>query len=118
MAIVWTILLLVISNFFMLMAWYGHLKDLADKPWFIAVLVSWGIAFFEYPHSSACESNRLRAFVPWATQNSTRGNHPVCVCPFCLCLYETRAQMGLPLGGTLHVRCRLFRISKRLQPAP
>lgn len=48
MAIVWTILLLVVSNVFMLLAWYGHLKDLAGKPWFIAVLVSWGIAFFEY----------------------------------------------------------------------
>jgi uncharacterized protein (DUF486 family) len=48
MAIVWTVLLLVLSNFFMLMAWYGHLKDMADKPWFLAVLVSWGIAFVEY----------------------------------------------------------------------
>lgn len=29
-------------------AWYGHLRILADKPWYVAVLVSWGIAFFEY----------------------------------------------------------------------
>jgi len=42
------VLLLSISNIFMTFAWYGHLKDLANKPWFIAVLVSWGIAFFEY----------------------------------------------------------------------
>ncbi len=42
------ILLLILSNVFMLMAWYGHLKDLADKPWYIAALVSWGIALFEY----------------------------------------------------------------------
>jgi uncharacterized protein (DUF486 family) len=41
-------LLLTISNIFMTFAWYGHLKDLAGRPWFIAVLVSWGIAFFEY----------------------------------------------------------------------
>jgi hypothetical protein len=40
--------LLVISNIFMTFAWYGHLKDLADKPWFIAVIISWLIAFFEY----------------------------------------------------------------------
>jgi uncharacterized protein (DUF486 family) len=40
--------LLTISNIFMTFAWYGHLKDLAHKPWFLAVLVSWGIAFFEY----------------------------------------------------------------------
>lgn len=43
-----TILLLVCSNVFMTFAWYAHLKNLSAKPWFIAVLVSWGIAFFEY----------------------------------------------------------------------
>ena len=40
--------LLVLSNVFMAFAWYGHLKDLATKPWWIAALVSWGIALFEY----------------------------------------------------------------------
>ena len=43
-----TVLLLAASNVFMTFAWYGHLKNLADKPWFIAALVSWGIALFEY----------------------------------------------------------------------
>ena len=43
-----TILLLIASNVFMTFAWYGHLKNLADRPWFIAALVSWGIALFEY----------------------------------------------------------------------
>ncbi|MBI2733576.1 MAG: DMT family protein [Aquabacterium sp.] len=41
-------LLLVMSNVFMTFAWYGHLKNMASKPWFIAALVSWGIALFEY----------------------------------------------------------------------
>ena len=40
--------LLVCSNVFMTFAWYAHLKNLADKPWIIAALVSWGIALFEY----------------------------------------------------------------------
>jgi uncharacterized protein len=40
--------LLVLSNFFMTFAWYGHLKDMASRPWWIAALVSWGIALFEY----------------------------------------------------------------------
>jgi uncharacterized protein (DUF486 family) len=40
--------LLIASNLFMTYAWYGHLKDLAGQPWYLAVLVSWGIAFFEY----------------------------------------------------------------------
>jgi uncharacterized protein len=43
-----TILLLACSNVFMTFAWYAHLRDLSAKSWFIAVLVSWGIAFFEY----------------------------------------------------------------------
>ena len=43
-----TILLLIISNCFMTYAWYGHLRTLGNKPWIIAVLVSWGVAFFEY----------------------------------------------------------------------
>ena len=41
-------LLLAASNVFMTFAWYAHLKNLADKPWYVAALVSWGIAFFEY----------------------------------------------------------------------
>ena len=41
-------LLLVGSNFFMTFAWYGHLKNLRDKPLYLAIVVSWGIAFFEY----------------------------------------------------------------------
>ena len=40
--------LLVCSNVFMTFAWYGHLKDLKAKPVMVAILASWGIAFFEY----------------------------------------------------------------------
>ena len=43
-----TVLLLTASNIFMTFAWYGHLKNLAAAPWYIAALVSWGIALFEY----------------------------------------------------------------------
>lgn len=43
-----TILLLVGSNVFMTYAWYGHLKTLDHRPWFIAAVLSWGVAFFEY----------------------------------------------------------------------
>ncbi|MCA3154484.1 MAG: DMT family protein [Burkholderiales bacterium] len=42
------IVLLILSNIFMTFAWYAHLKELSSKPWWIAALVSWGIAFFEY----------------------------------------------------------------------
>lgn len=40
--------LLLLSNVFMTFAWYGHLKGLAEKPWIIAALISWGLALFEY----------------------------------------------------------------------
>ena len=40
--------LLTCSNLFMTFAWYGHLKHLGGKPWWIAAFVSWGIALFEY----------------------------------------------------------------------
>ena len=42
------VLLLIASNVFMTFAWYGHLKTLGSKPLMVAVLASWGIAFFEY----------------------------------------------------------------------
>ncbi|MFA4838825.1 MAG: DMT family protein [Candidatus Neomarinimicrobiota bacterium] len=40
--------LLALSNCFMTFAWYGHLKNLSDKSWYIAAILSWGVAFFEY----------------------------------------------------------------------
>ncbi len=43
-----TIALLIASNVFMTLAWYGHLKNLATAPWYTAALVSWGIALAEY----------------------------------------------------------------------
>ncbi len=46
--VVKAITLLVCSNVFMTFAWYAHLKELNGKPWFMAALVSWGIALFEY----------------------------------------------------------------------
>jgi hypothetical protein len=43
-----TVGLLILSNVFMTFAWYGHLKGLSGKAWWIAALISWGIALFEY----------------------------------------------------------------------
>ena len=47
-AVALTIGLLMLSNVFMTFAWYAHLKELNQKPWIVAALVSWGIALFEY----------------------------------------------------------------------
>ena len=43
-----TVILLILSNVFMTFAWYAHLKELSSKPWFVAALISWGVALFEY----------------------------------------------------------------------
>ncbi|MFP5406267.1 MAG: DMT family protein [Gammaproteobacteria bacterium] len=43
-----TVLLLIASNVFMTFAWYAHLKNLAARPWWLAAVLSWAIAFFEY----------------------------------------------------------------------
>ena len=56
-----TIILLIFSNIFMLSAWYVHLKEWNSKPWYIAALLSWGIAFFEY--SVHIPANRIGSTV-------------------------------------------------------
>ena len=43
-----TTVLLICSNVFMTFAWYAHLRNLSSKPWYVAAIVSWGIALFEY----------------------------------------------------------------------
>ena len=43
-----TVVLLTLSNVFMTFAWYAHLKEMSQKPWIVAALLSWGIALFEY----------------------------------------------------------------------
>lgn len=43
-----TTILLIASNVFMTFAWYGHLKHLNSKAWYVAAIISWGIALFEY----------------------------------------------------------------------
>ena len=46
--VVQTVLLLICSNVFMTVAWYAHLKNLNSRAWYVAALVSWGVALFEY----------------------------------------------------------------------
>lgn len=43
-----TVFLLVCSNCFMTFAWYAHLRNMAEKPWYLAAILSWGVALFEY----------------------------------------------------------------------
>jgi len=54
--------LLVLSNIFMTFAWYGHLKGLQNRAWYIAALISWGIALFEYRSHTQVRSKWTTAF--------------------------------------------------------
>lgn len=56
---VWPVLLLLLSNVFMTFAWYGHLKNHRSSALWVVVLVSWGIALFEY--ALQVPANRLGA---------------------------------------------------------
>ena len=67
-AAIWPIMLLCLSNVFMTFAWYGHLK-FKSAPLFIAILASWGIAFFEY--CLAVPANRIGHEVYSAAQLKT-----------------------------------------------
>lgn len=40
--------LLILSNVFMTFAWYGHLRNLSNRAWYVAAIASWSIAFCEY----------------------------------------------------------------------
>ncbi|GFO58539.1 hypothetical protein GMST_08640 [Geomonas silvestris] len=61
-----TVVLLVMSNVFMTFAWYAHLRNLRAAPLIVAVLASWGIAFFEYLLQRGTGSS------PWRSSRSSR----------------------------------------------
>ena len=64
-SIIFTVVLLIISNVFMTFAWYGHLKYKSSALW-LAILASWGLAFFEYVFQ--VPANRIGSDVFTVTQ--------------------------------------------------
>ena len=93
-----TVLMLIASNIFMTFAWYGHLKDLKDKPWLMAAMISWCIAFF---------AGEFRFNVA-AAEDPAGGDHVVCFCSIYGGVYEAIASLGLSVGCSMHVRCGIF----------
>lgn len=101
--------LLVLSNLFMTFAWYGHLKNLAGKPWWIAALVSWGIALFEY--LLQVPANRIGYEGGLSMAQLKIGQEVVTLSvfvPFAVLYLDQPAQAGLPVGGTVHAGRRLL----------
>ena len=95
--------LLVLSNCFMTFAWYGHLKYLSGSAWYVAAVVSWSIALFEY---------LLQVFGAFfgAAQDHAGGDHAHGLYPLCAFRDEGAFPDGLRLGGALHGGGGLFHL--------
>jgi Putative member of DMT superfamily (DUF486) len=74
-------LLLIGSNVFMTFAWYAHLKNLHDRKWYIAAIVSWGIALFEY--LLQVPANRIGYTQRGAVKDHSGGDHSFSIRTFC-----------------------------------
>ena len=95
-----TVALLLISNLFMTFAWDAHLRNLAQRPWLIAALASWGIALFEYLFQ--VPTNRL-GHTSGATQDPPGGHHAARVRALRLALYGRARQAQLSMGRAMPV---------------
>ena len=113
-------LLLVCSNVFMTFAWYAHLKNLADRPWYIAALVSWGIALFEY--LLQVPANRIGYTTLSLAQLKILQEVITLLVfvPFAVALHEGADQARLPLGGALHAGRGVLRlpVARAMSPRP
>ncbi len=102
--------LLTLSNIFMTFAWYAHLKNLSGRSWFVAALLSWGIALFEYllqvPANrigyTTLSLPQLKILQEIITAGGVRA-----LCHF---LYAYSTPAGLPLGGFVHGRRGLVHV--------
>ena len=88
-----TILLLVISNIFMTVAWYWHLRGGMHKPILWVILISWGIAFFEY--CLAVPANRLGFAHGWTAGQLKITQEAIALIVFGICMVT---MLGEPLG--------------------
>ena len=104
-----TIGLLLLSNVFMTFAWYGHLKNLSSRPWFVAAIASWGIALFEYLLQVPKPDRTYRPFARPA-QDSAGGDCAEHIRSLLAFLHEGAALLELPLGRALYRRSGLFHI--------
>ncbi len=106
-----TSFLLAASNVFMTFAWYAHLKNLSDRPWYVAALVSWGIASFEY--LIQVRANRLGHTQMTVSQLKIM-QEVITLSVFAP--HERAAQMGLPLGRSMLAGSCVFHVSLVTHP--
>ncbi len=94
----WTIFLLLLSNVFMTFAWYAHLRELSTKPWFIAALVSWGIALFEYLLQVPANRIGYQEAELGPAQNFARSADLDSLCTVCRVLHEQSRSSSITCG--------------------
>ena len=104
------IVLLVLSNVFMTIAWYGHLRFKA-RPLLLVILASWGIAFFEYL-LQAGQPHWPHSAVGCAAQDAARSDHIHGVRAVCAVLFSGAVEAGLSVGGTVHHGRHLLHLSQ------
>jgi hypothetical protein len=104
-----TIILLAISNLFMNLAWYGHLKFRNYALW-MAILVSWGIALFEYIFLSSGESHRFIRVDCAAAKSAAGMHHADRLHARCFRTLPFAGAVELPRFLRAHCRRGLFRV--------
>ena len=103
-----TVILLACSNTFMTFAWYAHLRNWGDKKWYIAALLSWGIALFEYLLQGSRQPHRLHHDEPGAIEGDAGDHRNLGVRTVRRFLHAPTAQTGFSLGRALPVGRRVF----------
>ena len=105
-----SILLLVLSNVFMTFAWYAHLKNMSGSHWYVAALVSWGIALFEYLLQVPANRIGYTVMSPAAAQDPAGSDHAHGVRAVRRLLHAPAAEARLPVGRALHHGRRVLRV--------
>ena len=107
-----TALMLAVSNLFMTFAWYGHLKNLATSPWYVAALISWGIALFEYLIQVPANRIGYTALSLGQLKILQESRHTLRVRAIRCDLHEPATEAGLPVcravpdgSGIFHFPC-------------
>lgn len=96
-----TATLLLLSNVFMTFAWYAHLKDLNNRAWYIAALVSWGIASAEYMLQVPANRIGYTALTLPQLKILQGGHSAFCVCSLCGPIHGSADKDGLSLGRSV-----------------
>ena len=90
----------------------GTEKIMAGSPWYVAALVSWGIALFEYSVPGTGEPHRLYRAQPRPAEDSAGSDYAVGVRALCRVVHEPAAEAGLPVCRTLSDGCGIFHFSQ------